>query len=161
MSDIFGRCYCVRRTVFSRIREANLKLKPSKCHLARPSLRYLGHIVSATGDATDPEKMWCVKEWPTTVSVPDVRRCIGFVSYYCRFVQDFAPIAKPLHALTVKGQKFQWGTEEDRAFKKLWTLLTEVPPLAYPDFSLTFTLDTDARVVGIGAYPRCSRAGRW
>ena len=32
--------------VFAKLREANLKLKPSKCALLRKSVEYLGHVVS-------------------------------------------------------------------------------------------------------------------
>ena len=44
------------RKVFSRFREANLKLKPSKCKLFQKEVQYLGHIVSAQGVKTDPSK---------------------------------------------------------------------------------------------------------
>ena len=37
------------RTVFERLREAGLRLKPTKCHLARQRVEFLGHVVSAAG----------------------------------------------------------------------------------------------------------------
>ena len=40
--------------VFNRLREANLKLKPSKCCLFQGKGGLSGHIVSAHGVATDP-----------------------------------------------------------------------------------------------------------
>jgi hypothetical protein len=49
--------------VLSRLRAAGLKLKPSKCELFREEVRYLGHIVSAGGVATDPEKVEAVSGW--------------------------------------------------------------------------------------------------
>ena len=50
--------------VLNRLQQAGLKLKPFKCELLQSDVRYLGHIVSATGVATDPEKVVAVKEWP-------------------------------------------------------------------------------------------------
>ena len=44
-------------TVFQKLREAGLKLKPSKCELFKTSLLYLGHIVSEDGIRTDPKKI--------------------------------------------------------------------------------------------------------
>ncbi|RXN22438.1 Transposon Ty3-G Gag-Pol poly [Labeo rohita] len=41
---------------FDRLREHGLKLKPSKCQLVRKEVQYLGHLVSAEGTRTDPEK---------------------------------------------------------------------------------------------------------
>ena len=43
--------------VFSHLRKARLKIKPSKCHLLPTSVCYLGHVVSAKGVETDPEKI--------------------------------------------------------------------------------------------------------
>ena len=35
------------REVFNDLRQAGLKLKPSKCTFVRPDVRFLGHVVSA------------------------------------------------------------------------------------------------------------------
>jgi len=37
------------RSVFQRLRNANLKLKPNKCHLVQDEVAFLGHRVSAVG----------------------------------------------------------------------------------------------------------------
>ncbi|XP_063955532.1 uncharacterized protein LOC135154166 [Lytechinus pictus] len=52
------------RIVFQRLSESGLKLKPSKCHLFRTSVVYLGHVVSADGDTTDPKKTAAIRSWP-------------------------------------------------------------------------------------------------
>ena len=43
--------------VFERLVEAGLKLSPAKCNLFQKELKYLGHIVSPEGIATDPKKL--------------------------------------------------------------------------------------------------------
>lgn len=40
--------------VFQRFHTAGQKLKPSKCHLARSSVTFLGHWVSSSGVEPDP-----------------------------------------------------------------------------------------------------------
>lgn len=42
--------------IFERLRDANLKLKPSKCNLFQKSVKFLGHVVSEEGVQTDPDK---------------------------------------------------------------------------------------------------------
>ena len=44
------------KEVLERLKGAGLKLKPSKCHLLRKSVKYLGHVISEHGVGTDPEK---------------------------------------------------------------------------------------------------------
>ena len=84
------------RRVFQRMRENGLKLNPGKCHFFQTSINYLGHVVSAEGVSTDPEKTARIKEWPTPRNVRDVREFLGFAGYYRRFVKSFSSIARPL-----------------------------------------------------------------
>jgi len=53
------------REVFEQLRGAGLKPKPSKCAMLQPEVKYLGHIVSQNGVATDPEKVRAVEDWVT------------------------------------------------------------------------------------------------
>ena len=57
------------RSVFSRLRERQLHLKRSKCHFLQSSIRFLGHIVCASGVAPDPEKLSSIRSWPVPSSV--------------------------------------------------------------------------------------------
>ena len=82
--------------VFDRLRQANLKLKPSKCHFAQSSVNFLGFVVSSKGILPDPDKISTVKSFPVPKSVKDVRSFLGLCTYYHRFVRDFAKIASPL-----------------------------------------------------------------
>ena len=50
--------------VFERLRQANIKLKSSKCHFFERKILYLGHIVSEQGIQPDPDKIKAVVEKP-------------------------------------------------------------------------------------------------
>ena len=66
-------------------------------------------------------------------------------------MQDFAKIAKPLHRLTEKTNKFEWTSDCQEAFDDLRLKLVSAPILAFPDYTKPFTLDTDASDTGVGA----------
>ena len=137
--------------VLQKLAEAGLKLKPKKCHLFRTKVLYLGHIVSADGVSTDPEKVEAVKEWGVPKDLTDVRSFLGLCSYYRRFIPHFSTIAKPLTKLTEKNQEFHWGPEQEEAWAELKRKLLQAPILSYPDPKGEFILDTDASAYGMGA----------
>ena len=133
-------------SVFSRIRDAGLKIKPEKCSFLKEKVKYLGHIVFKEGIAADPEKTATVKTWLQQVP----RRCNSSWDWQTTIVdliKDFAQIAKPLHKLT---SSFLWTTECQKSFEILRHLLSSPPILSYPDFTKPFILDTDASNDGIG-----------
>ena len=57
------------KAVFQKLKEAGLKLKPSKCELFQWQLAYLGHVISAQGIATDEGKIEAIKNLPTPINV--------------------------------------------------------------------------------------------
>ena len=134
--------------VFGRIRGAGLRLKPKKCEFAQESVLYLGHVVSADGIQTDPEKLRAVNHYRTPMAVKPLRSFLGLAGYYRRFVPRFSKIASPLNALTRKGVPYVWTPGCQRAFEKLKELLTSAPLLRYPK---PFILETDASGDGLGA----------
>lgn len=152
---VFGKDFDEAKTnlqlVWQRLREANLKLKPSKSELFQTSVKYLGHVVSAEGLKCDPEKILAVKQWKPPSNVTEIRSFLGFASYYRKFIPQFATIASPLTALTKKTTEFIWSDQCDEAFRSLITKLTEAPILTYPTTTDEFVLDTDASNTGIGS----------
>ena len=55
--------------VFARLCTKKLHLKRSKCHFLQSSIRFLGHIVSASGIAPDPDKLTAIRSWPVPSTV--------------------------------------------------------------------------------------------
>lgn len=86
--------------VFDRLQEHGLKLKPSKCQLVREEVQYLGHLVSAEGIRTDPEKISRVKDWVRPTNRKEVLQFLGFAGYYRRYVLGYSTLAAPLYRLT-------------------------------------------------------------
>ncbi len=117
-----GNCYealDMQKQVWQHIREAHLKLKPSKCCLMRDRVPFLGHYVSREGVEVDPMKTAAVQDWPTPRTVKDVRAFLGLASYYRHYIPNFASVAAPLTGLTKKDAKLIWGDDCKQAFLAL------------------------------------------
>ncbi|KAK3521121.1 hypothetical protein QTP86_021290, partial [Hemibagrus guttatus] len=165
--------------VFSRLRGHNLKLSQKKCYLMRKTVKFLGHIVSENGIATDPTKVSVISEFKVvdlmeedgkTPSPIKIRSFLGMANYYSHFIEGLSALAKPLFKLTA-GQKIRkkgckggpcfpkpkrlspddWTAECNLAVEKIKQSLTDTVTLAHPDFKRPFLLSTDASMDGLGA----------
>lgn len=137
--------------VFKRLKKANLTLSKEKCCFCRPELTYLGYVVDCNGLHVSPEKIQAIIDIPAPSCVSEVRRFIGLASWYRRFVPDFSTLVAPLSNLLRKNKPFHWDRTCENSFKSLKEHLISAPILSCPDFSLPFTIQTDASGFGIGA----------
>ena len=168
LKDLLGHCCCVYaddilvyspdlkthmndlQKVFDRLTGAGLTLKPSKCHIAVQSVRYLGHILEPTGIRPNPDKVRVVERYPVPKNVTEVRRFLGLTQYYKRFQKDYSHVAKPLQNLTKNDVAFEWTDKCQKAFETMIKTLTTAPLLAYPDCNKPFQLSCDASQFAIG-----------
>ena len=130
--------------VFQRLKEADLKLKASKCNFFKKHIQYLGHLVSGEGIEPLPVKLEAVRKMPPPTTPKEVRQFLGLVGYYRKFVPKFADIARPLTNLTKLDIPYEWTTRCQEAFEFLKEMLLKEPILKYPDPSKPYTLFTDA-----------------
>ena len=81
----------------------------------------------------EKKKVKGVLEWPTPKYVKDVQKFLGLANYYCRFIEEFATVARPLHDTVKKDKKWEWTEKQEEAFRELKKRFTEEPILAAPD----------------------------
>ena len=59
-------------------------------------MRFLGHIVSASGVLVNPEKVAAMMSWERLKLVFEIHSFLGLVGYYKRFIEDFSRLAAPI-----------------------------------------------------------------
>ena len=155
-----------------RLREIGIKLKPSKCDLFKNCVKYLGHIISHDGYQIDTSNVRAINALrqsnPKTVG--EVRRLIGLLNYYRKYVENFSKIASPIFDLLKKlesrktkakgfkknkqilsKQLIEWTAVHKSALDRLIDCLVSPPVLAYSEFDKPYILHTDASQLGLGA----------
>lgn len=75
---------------------------------------------------------------------------MGISGYYRWFIKGYANIARSLTDL-LKKDSFQWHSTTTATFQNLKQIISTAPVLRLPDFTKSFTLETDASGIGIGA----------
>jgi len=81
--------------VFERLKQAGLKLHGTKCSLFQRRVSFLGHVLSGDGIEVQAEKFKAVRDWPVPKNISELRSYLGMVSYYRKFIPEFANIAAP------------------------------------------------------------------
>ena len=136
--------------VFSCMKQAGLKCKPSKCEILRDSIKYLGRLVDKHGVRPDPEAVEAVLTWKAPKTDTQLMSFLGFANYYREFIKGYADKIYPMQRLMRnKGKKFTWTDEAQVSFENIKRELCEAPVLGMPTEKGTFVLDTDASVVAI------------
>ncbi|KAL7842136.1 hypothetical protein SRHO_G00238250 [Serrasalmus rhombeus] len=164
------------KQVLARQRECGIKLRPKKCDFFKREVCYVGRIISAEGYRMNPKEVEAVQalKQETPATVREVRKLMGFLSYYRSYIADFSRIAKPLYELLAKpkselrqtpkkkgnNQKsaqlppshpVQWTTTHTEILHRIIDQLTNPPVMAYPDLEKPFVLHVDASEEGLGA----------
>jgi len=103
---IFGTCLKEHRQlvkeVLKRLQFNDLYAKAEKCFFEQSSIKYLDIIISENKVQMDKEKLSGVLEWPVLTKVKQVQAFLGFVNFYCKFIENFTKMSKSLSDLTKK-----------------------------------------------------------
>ena len=132
------------RILFQRLREADLKLKDSKCNYFKTHVQYLGHLVSGKGIRPLPEKLDSIRKIPAPTTPKEIKQFLGIVDSSRKFIPRFADIARPMTNLTRQDIPFEWTMQCQAAFEMLKEAIITSPILKYPDPNKGYTLFTDA-----------------
>ena len=136
------------KIVFSRLREAGLKMKHSKCDFFKSEIHYLGHLISPEGISLLPNKLDSIRHMPVPNSAKEIKQFLGLTGYYRKFVPRFADISRPLTTLMKKDAKFEWTSACQQSFELLKEALCGEPVLKYADTSKPYTFYADASKCG-------------
>jgi hypothetical protein len=131
--------------------EAGIFLNPKRCKFHKQKVDFLGVELSADGFEMERVKVEAVRDWQPPHNVRRVREFIGFCNFYHWFVRNFTEVARPLHNLTMKDHKWEWGHRQQHAFQTLKDIICAPPILIHADPEERFHIETDASNYAYGA----------
>lgn len=143
--------FTILQEVFQVIKQHKLKLRLEKCKFFVREIDYLGYRVDSNGILPNPENIEAVRGFPQPKNVHEVHSFLGLSSYFRKFIQNFALIAKPLYELLKKGATFYFGDAEMKSFTFLKKCLSSTPVLSIYSPTDETELHCDASSIGYGA----------
>uniref|UniRef100_H3B5S1 Gypsy retrotransposon integrase-like protein 1 n=1 Tax=Latimeria chalumnae TaxID=7897 RepID=H3B5S1_LATCH len=98
------------QTVLQRYQQHGVKLTARKCELFKSKVRFLGKMVSEQGYTMYPAEIAPVQalreKRPATIE--ELRKILGFLSYYRPYIQDFSWVARLLYDLLSAPAEAAW-----------------------------------------------------
>ena len=105
-------------------------MKPKKCSFFRKEVSYLGHRVTVGGLFPDPARVEKIKTWPVPTDQTEMKRFLGVVNFYGRFIDHGSEVSSCLHEACA-GVEFVMDEPRLQAFKALREKLARAPVLAH------------------------------
>ncbi|KAK4472189.1 hypothetical protein MN116_000493 [Schistosoma mekongi] len=148
--------------LFQRLKEYGVTINLDKCEFGKQSLQFLGHIVNSKGIKPIPEAVEAVKNYPLLNSFEKLRRFLGLINFYRRFLPHCVHIAQPLTDLLKGRSRFLNMIETAiKAFEQLKEMLSSATLLSRRDTNASLALMTDASDTAVGAVLQQFINGQW
>ena len=127
-------------------------------------IEFLGHTVTKDGVEPLPEKVAAIAQFPAPSTQDDLRRFLGMINFYNRFIPNAAKIMKPLYEATAKTKKqLEWNNEMTKAFSDAKTAFARTTMLRHPrpGAEIAMSADASGEAVGVVLQQRPRHGGAW
>jgi hypothetical protein len=142
------------REILTRLRQANLTASISKSEFLLKSLTVLGHVLEDGKILPSEKHVNAILKLGPQKTKRGVRRLIGMVTYYKKFIPNLAQLTCCFTDLLKKGQpekNIKWEPKHTEALQEIKRILTSKPVLVAPQYDRQFILSSDATNLTIAA----------
>lgn len=153
------------RQIFTRMRDYGILINTAKCVFGVSEVSFLGYRISQHGTKPLETKVEAIKEFPVPKTARQLRRFLGMINFYRRFIPNAAQIQAPLNALLTGSIKASHPVDINGnslgAFEECKRSLCTAAMLAHPDSNTKLGLVTDASDLAIGGVLQQLQDGHW
>uniref|UniRef100_A0A0K8VRE6 RNA-directed DNA polymerase n=1 Tax=Bactrocera latifrons TaxID=174628 RepID=A0A0K8VRE6_BACLA len=136
--------------VLKRAENFGLKIKWEKCQFLLKRINFLGYVIDEDGIRPSNDKVRSVQSFPLPHDKKSLQRFLGLTSYFRRFIEGYAVVARLLRDLLRKNVVFEFKEEQKIAFHQLRLSLISAPVLKFYNPSAQTEIHTDASMHGYG-----------
>ena len=149
------------RILFARLSEYGIIIGPEKCQFGTSELSFLGHHVCAEGILPLPSAVDAIVNFIKPEKQRALRRYLGMVNYYHRFISHCADKLTPLNNLLTSANEghtrlspksnfdLKWNEEAESAFSESKQILANATLLVHPDSTAQLNITCDASDVAV------------
>lgn len=142
--------------VFQRLSQYGILLNESKCCFGASEVIFLGHKITAAGTFPLEDKVKVIQDYPPPKTAKGLRRFLGMINFYRRFLPNASEEQAPLHQMlagpSVKGSTtLAWTPQQLDTFERCKSSLSRMTLLSHPVRNVPLALVCDASNTAIGA----------
>ena len=143
------------KIIFERLNNYDVVINSAKSIFGVEEIKFLGYLINENGIKPLPDRVEVIKNFPKPKTIKDLRRYLGMINFYRRFIPGAAKILEPLNFL-LKGAKnsksiIVWNNKIENAFINSKDALASATMLAHPLPSAPLSIVVDASDYAIGA----------
>ena len=143
------------RMLFDRLKKYGILINSVKCIFGSNTVKFLGYEVSDQGIKPLPEKVDAILKFPQPLTAKGVRRFLGMLNSYRRFIPAAAGIQAQLNDLlrgNLRGKApVEWNETALHSFEESKKALAQAALLAFPAPESLLAIFTDASNFALGA----------
>ena len=161
------------RILFVRLAEYGIIIGREKCQLSTAELSFLGRHACAEGISPLPSAVDAIVNFVKPEKQRALRRYLGMVNYYHRFIPQCAAKSTPLNNLltaAIEGHTrlspksnfdLKWDQNAESAFSESKQILANATLLVHPDPMAQINITCDASDVAVGGVLQQYLNGMW
>ena len=138
--------------VLGQLTGAGAKISLLKCQWCKKEVDYVGLTVTPEGVKPQASRVQGLEKLVAPCTLKEVRSFLGVCNYSRQFIEGYAELARPLTQLLKKGVPFEWGPEQEEAWRRMKECLGQAPCLVLPEMGQPFYLE-------VGFSETCLSAG--
>ena len=150
------------KILFARLAEYGIIIGPEKCQFGTTELSFLGHHVCSEGISPLPSAVDAIVNFAKPEKQRALRRYLGMVNYYHRFIPHCAAKLTPLNNLLSSANDghtrlspksnfdLKWNKSAESAFSESKQILANATLLVHPDPSAPLNITCDASDFAVG-----------
>lgn len=151
--------------IFTRMRDYGVLINVNKCVFGSSEVTFLGYTISEKGTKPMESKIQAIADFPVPKTARELRRFLGMINFYRRFIPNAAQIQAPLNALLTGSIKASHPVDirgdSLQAFRECIKSLADAALLAHPDSESKLGLVTDASDTALGGVLQQFKDGHW
>ena len=150
-------------SVLKALQKAGLMANPAKCKWGGKAIEFLGHWIGDGSMSIPKHKIEAMLRYKRPQTKKGLSAFIGSVSFYRRYLAQFADYTAVLTPMTSKRapQRLEWTSEGECAFQSILDFFCSTSILCVPMHDDIVSVVTDPSGRGIGGVLQVRRQDEW